>query len=201
MNYLIFVIPPILGAAIGYITNVIAVELLFHPRKPINIFGFKIQGLIPARSRELTERFLDTLSDILTKEDFEFVIGDALNRTVKESEISSRINELFNRPPLSSLREIAEKSGIIGKLLAPLSEAISSILQDNLKEAIVRSIAENIDLREFVIRKAEEISEEEIEKLFKKFASKELRFIEISGAVLGFLIGIAQSIVMYFLIH
>ncbi len=201
MNYLVFVIPPLLGAAIGYITNVIAVELLFHPRKPINIFGFKIQGLIPARSRELTEKFLDTLSDILTKEDFEFVIGDALNRTIRENEIAARVNELFSRPPLSNVKELTEKSGILGRFLAPLSEAVSSILQDTVKDAIVKNIANNIDLREFVIRKAEEISEEEIEKLFKKFASKELRFIEISGAVLGFLIGIAQSIVMYTLIH
>lgn len=201
MNYLVFVIPPLLGAAIGYITNVIAVELLFHPRKPINILGFKIQGLIPARSRELTERFLDTLSDILTKEDFEFVIGDAVSRTLSENEVAAKIGELFSRPPLSNIKEWAEKSGILGRFLAPLSEAISSILQDTVKDAIVKNIANNIDLREFVIRKAEEISEEEIEKLFKKFASKELRFIEISGAVLGFLIGVIQSIVMYFLIH
>ncbi len=201
MNYVLLLIPPVLGAIIGYVTNVVAVELLFHPKKPIRILGFRIQGLVPARSRELTERFLETLSDVLTKEDFEFVINGALNRTLNENELALKINELFSRPPLSNVREWAERSGILGRIVSPLSDALSAFLQDTLKEAIVKNIASNIDLKEFVIKKAEEISEDEIEKLFKKFARKELRFIEISGAVLGFIIGVFQSIFMYFFLH
>ncbi len=201
MNYVLLLIPPVLGAIIGYVTNVVAVELLFHPKKPIRILGFRIQGLVPARSRELTEKFLETLSDVLTKEDFEFVINGALNRTLNENELALKINELFSRPPLSNVREWAERSGILGRIVSPLSDALSAFLQDTLKEAIVKNIASNIDLKEFVIKKAEEISEDEIERLFKKFARKELRFIEISGAVLGFIIGVFQSIFMYFFLH
>jgi uncharacterized membrane protein YheB (UPF0754 family) len=55
---LVYLAPPVLGAFIGYITNVVAVELLFHPKKPVNIFGFKIQGLVPARSKEIVERIM-----------------------------------------------------------------------------------------------------------------------------------------------
>ena len=194
----IILIPPIVGAIIGYITNVIAVELLFHPKKPVKLLGFKIQGLVPARSREITERFLETLSDFLTKEDFEFVIGNAVNRTLSES-YAAKLNELFNRYSLSSFGEAADKLGF-GKIVTYLSDAISKLLYDSVKETVVRSIADNIDLKEFVIKKAEEISEDEIEKIFKKFAKRELRFIEISGAILGFIIGVLQSILMYFII-
>ncbi len=197
---LVLLIPPILGALIGYITNVVAVELLFHPKKPVNVLGFKIQGLVPARSRELTERFLDTLSDVLTKEDFEFVINRAVNRAVNESEVAAGLNYILSKPPLSNFRDFAEKMGF-EKVFSPLSAAISRFLQDAIRDAVVRSIANNIDLKEFVIKKAEEISEEEIERLFKKFAKKELRFIEISGAILGFVIGVVQSIFMYFFVH
>ncbi len=197
---LVLLIPPILGALIGYITNVVAVELLFHPKKPVNVLGFKIQGLVPARSRELTERFLDTLSDVLTKEDFEFVINRAVNRAVNESEVAAGLNYILSKPPLSNVRDFAEKMGF-EKVFSPLSAAISRFLQDAIRDAVVRSIANNIDLKEFVIKKAEEISEEEIERLFKKFAKKELRFIEISGAILGFVIGVVQSVFMYFFVH
>ena len=197
---LVLLIPPILGALIGYITNVVAVELLFHPKKPVNVLGFKIQGLVPARSRELTERFLDTLSDVLTKEDFEFVINRAVNRAVNESEVAAKLNYVLSKPPLSNVRDFAEKMGF-EKVFSPLSAAISRFLQDAIRDAVVRSIADNIDLKEFVIKKAEEISEEEIERLFKKFAKKELRFIEISGAILGFVIGVVQSVFMYFFVH
>ncbi len=189
MNY-ILILPPILGALIGYITNVIAVELLFHPKKPINILGFKIQGLVPARSREITERLLDTLSEVLTKEDFELVIGNALTKTINK-------NELLNF--LENLK--IEKDGVIGKFLGNISDTITNYILNSVREIIVKNIANNIDIKEFVIKKAEEISDDEIERLFKKFAKKELRFIEISGAVLGFLIGVFQSIFMYFVIH
>ena len=196
----VLLMPPVLGALIGYITNVVAVELLFHPKKPVNVLGFKIQGLVPARSRELTERFLDTLSEILTKEDFEFVIDKAVSRAADESEIAAKLNHIFGKPPLSNVKDFAEKTGF-GKVFSQLFTAISKFLQDAIKDAVVKSIANNIDLKEFVIKKAEEISEEEIEMLFKKFAKKELRFIEVSGAVLGFTIGAVQSIFMYFFIH
>ncbi len=191
MNY-VLLIPPILGAVIGYVTNVIAVELLFHPKKPIKIFGFKIQGLVPARSRELTERFLDTLSEVLTKEDFEMVIGNALDRTVSENEVIFKIEKAF---------ESIKDTAIVGRLFDNLSKYFSDAFKEFVREAIVKNIASNVDIKEFVIKKAEEISDEEIERLFKKFAKKELRFIELSGAVLGFVIGIFQSVFMYFMMH
>ncbi len=192
--------PPVLGALIGYITNVVAVELLFHPKKPINVFGFKIQGLVPARSRELTERFLDTLSGVLTKEDFEFVINRAVDKAVDESKVAAGLNYILSKPPLSNVRDFAEKVRF-EKAFSLLPAAISRFLQDAIRDAVVKSIANNIDLKEFVIKKAEEINEEEVERLFKKFAKKELRFIEISGAILGFVIGIVQSTFMYFFVH
>ena len=77
---LIYLLLPLLGAFIGYITNVVAVKLLFHPKKPINILGIKLQGLIPARSEELTERILDSLHDILNEKDFEFIIDGAMKK-------------------------------------------------------------------------------------------------------------------------
>ncbi len=41
----------IIGASIGYITNVIAIKLLFRPVEPMNVIGFKIQGVIPKRQK------------------------------------------------------------------------------------------------------------------------------------------------------
>ncbi|WP_290902629.1 DUF445 family protein [Ferroglobus sp.] len=49
-------------------------------------------------------------------------------------------------------------------------------------------------------RKVEDFSSEEAEKFIKQVAGKELRFIEISGAVLGFLIGCLQSVLLLLLL-
>lgn len=41
----------IIGAFIGWMTNVFAIKLLFRPLQPVNILGIKLQGLIPKRKR------------------------------------------------------------------------------------------------------------------------------------------------------
>ncbi|MCD6493331.1 MAG: DUF445 family protein, partial [Archaeoglobaceae archaeon] len=103
---LVYLIPPLLGAFIGYITNVIAVKLLFHPKKPINLLGIKIQGLIPARSEELTERILDSLSDILKEEDFEFIIDKAMKKSYENS-IKAKVDEIFSK--FGFLKDLIDK--------------------------------------------------------------------------------------------
>ena len=40
-----YIVPVLLSAFTGWITTWIAVKMLFHPRRPINILGFKLQGI------------------------------------------------------------------------------------------------------------------------------------------------------------
>ena len=37
-----YVLPPLVGAVIGYFTNLIAVKMLFYPRKPVYLFGHQL---------------------------------------------------------------------------------------------------------------------------------------------------------------
>jgi uncharacterized membrane protein YheB (UPF0754 family) len=185
---IIYLLPPLVGAFVGFLTNVVAVELLFHPKKPIKFLGFKIQGLVPARSGEIIERFMDSLSEILDESDFEFVIDKAITRAYNES-----IANKFERGWFSFFEKY---SGISKKI----EEWFSASIIPYFKEMLTKSISKNVDVREFILKKAEEITDEQIEELFKKFAKKELRFIEFSGAFLGFIIGAIQSIILYFIL-
>ena len=80
-----------------------------------------------------------------------------------------------------------------------ISSSINNYIANVIKE-FSKKLAENVDIREFILKKAKEISGEEIEVLFKRIAKKELKFIEISGAMLGFVIGLVQSLALYFYI-
>jgi len=186
----IYFAPPLVGAFIGYFTNVIAVKMLFHPRKPVSILGFKIQGLVPARSKEIIDNLMDSISELITNEDFEFIIDRAVTKTYIESTIKERIDQLLENPIISVILNKIGKGEISDKISSSMSDMVVSYI----KESLTKNIANNIDMREFVAKKADEISDEEIERIFMKFAKKELRFIEISGAILGFTIGVFQSI-------
>lgn len=193
MDYLIYFIPPILGCFIGYVTNVVAVKLLFYPKKPVNILGLKIQGLVPARSKELSERIMDTLSELLTKDDLEYIIDRAIARTYIESRIRKKVDEVLENTVLSVFSKTIKKGYVVDRI----SSSIAKYVENFTKDAVSKNLVNNIDIRELVAKKAAEISDEEIEEIFLKFAARELRFIEISGAVLGLIIGSFQSLIFW----
>ena len=44
---------PLLGGLIGYVTNWLAVKMIFRPFKPRSFLGIRVQGLIGKRQKEL----------------------------------------------------------------------------------------------------------------------------------------------------
>ena len=50
---------PVLGALIGYVTNVIAVWMIFNPKKPLP--GIKYQGIVPKSKEQIAENLAQTI--------------------------------------------------------------------------------------------------------------------------------------------
>jgi len=53
---LLFIVPPIAGAIIGFVTNVIAIRMLFRPLKEVRIFGVRLPftpGILPRQRKKL----------------------------------------------------------------------------------------------------------------------------------------------------
>ena len=47
---------PFIGALTGWVTNWIAVKMLFHPKEPKNFLFFKVQGVFPKRQKVMAEK-------------------------------------------------------------------------------------------------------------------------------------------------
>ena len=77
---------PVIGAVIGYFTNLIAVKMLFKPLKPVYLFGKKLPftpGLIPKRKDDLAVAVGRAVStSLLTKEDLAQALPED---TIRES--------------------------------------------------------------------------------------------------------------------
>ena len=54
-NFITILILTIVGGLIGWITNILAIKLLFRPIKPVKIpiLNIEILGLIPKRKKEI----------------------------------------------------------------------------------------------------------------------------------------------------
>ena len=68
-----FIIPPLIGAVIGYFTNLIAVKMLFFPREEKRLFGHRIPftpGAIPKGKARLAKSAGKIVQDeLFTRED------------------------------------------------------------------------------------------------------------------------------------
>ncbi|MDR1248038.1 MAG: DUF445 family protein [Treponema sp.] len=56
--YLIWLIPPLVGAVIGYITNAVAIKMLFRPLKEVRFLGVRLPftpGILPRQRHKLAE--------------------------------------------------------------------------------------------------------------------------------------------------
>jgi len=53
---------PIVAALIGWITNFLAVKMLFHPREARKILFFTFHGVFPKRQKALADKLGDIVS-------------------------------------------------------------------------------------------------------------------------------------------
>ena len=65
-------LPPVLGAIIGYVTNAIAIKMLFRPFREVRVLGIKVPftpGIIPKQRYQLAESIGRMVSrELLTEE-------------------------------------------------------------------------------------------------------------------------------------
>ncbi len=108
------------------------------------------------------------------------------------------INFLF-RPN----KKILGIQGVIPKRKKILSEKIAEASLNFLPKKIenltkIPFIGNQIInyLKKEISEKVNETDNKEIERIIKQVAKKELRFIETSGAVLGFIIGLIQALIL-----
>ena len=68
-----YILPPLIGAVIGYFTNMIAVKMLFYPRKPVYVFGHQLPltpGAIPKGKARLARSAGKIVqNELFTRED------------------------------------------------------------------------------------------------------------------------------------
>ena len=87
---LTWALPPVLGAVIGYVTNAIAIKMLFRPYREWRVFGVRVPltpGIIPRRRKHLAESIGRMVSDELLTEDavIRQTSSDRFREKVRES--------------------------------------------------------------------------------------------------------------------
>ncbi len=196
MEYYKFIIAPFIGALIGWMTNYLAVKSLFHPRRPVNILGWKIQGVFPKRQKELAENLGKLVEkELISHQDIRNVIQDQKFRDRLKNILNEYIHNFLSRK-LSSLHPMV--GALFGdKVSDSLQNRVSREIERFLPELMERVSSElehSLNLKQMVQEKVENFSMDKLESILYSIMRKEFRFIEIVGAVLGFVIGVVQAL-------
>lgn len=194
MDYLIILIPVISGF-IGWITNWVAIKMLFHPRQPVRILGITFQGIFPKRQEQFAMKLGKLVSnELISFDEIASKISDPARMDAIIPILETKV-DVFLRQKLSETFPmismfIGDKT--IDKLKGLFIEELRTTLPEMIDNYIVQ-LKDELDMERIVTEKVKAFSGEKLEELIYNVMAKELRFVEILGGVLGFLIGLLQA--------
>ena len=190
----------LISGAIGWITNWVAIKMLFRPHKEINLGLFKIQGLIPKRKSEIGSGIANIIQNELIS------VKDVIANIDRE-EFSKRLNSLIDEVLDKNLKKkVKEKFPLLqmfftDKVAKDVGNTIKDIVMENQEkifEIFSNYAEENIDFEIIISDKISNFSLDKLEEIITLLAKKELKHIEVIGAILGAFIGLVQYFITLF---
>lgn len=194
---IIMVLMCLIGAMIGWITNMIAIKLLFKPYEPfkIPIINFEFQGLIPKRKNDIAISIGKIVEEELLS------VNDILDHMLENDRKVALLAIIKFKIKAAVQKKIPSiiPSGLVGLIINYIDEVIEQEgdkVITEIMESIVQNATSMIQISNIVEDKVNHFSMEKLEEVIMQIAKKELKHIEILGGVLGGIIGIVQGLIV-----
>lgn len=186
-----WVLPPLVGAVIGGVTNDVAIRMLFRPYAAWRIGGLRVPltpGLIPRERQQIALAIAETFTEHVLDSDqvADLLLTDRVRAALKDK-VAGMLDQL---------------GGLLGANPAMLSMAKGMAGDVLLREidALARSAGPDGDhIRARIRERIDALDVAKLEALVLGFSRKQFRAITWFGVLLGGLIGAAQVLLMHFL--
>jgi len=193
MNELLFALP-VIGALIGWLTNWVAVKMLFHPREPLKLGIVTVQGIFPKRQQAFAEKLsVVVATELFSIKDVTSKLRDKATGDEVMDFVRARVRKVLES-------KMAEHFPVIGMFVAEdtldkiahqFAEEVR-VMIGQLADRIGKGIETEMDVQSIVREKVTNFSSDKLEEILFAIMKREFRFVEMVGAVLGFLIGSVQ---------
>jgi len=193
-SLLFLAIFPLIGAGIGWLTNRLAIQMLFRPRQPVRLLGLTFQGLIPRRQSDLAVR----VAEIVETELFnQHLIQNEIRKIDLQPHINQLARTLIHKRLAPKLRQIPLFGNFVNEsFLENLNRMVLDSLARETEPLLQRVSAEvekQIAVRRIVEERIHAFDLDQLESIVRSLAHREFRSIEILGAVIGFAVGLVQA--------
>lgn len=198
---MMWIVFPLIGGVIGWVTNFVAIKMLFYPRNPVNLGLFKVQGVFPKRQKMFAERISKVVGE-------ELIHIDEIKEAIKKPENLTEVFDLIDEKIEAFLRtKLGQAMPLLAmfindKTIATIKEVLSEEVKGMLPTAIDRfadNLEKHFDIEQVVFEKVAAFPVEKLESVLMGILQKELKFIEVVGAILGAIIGLVQVILAPYL--
>ncbi|MCC6999964.1 MAG: DUF445 family protein [Deltaproteobacteria bacterium] len=186
---------PLVAAFVGWLTNWQALVMIFQPLKFRGVGPIGWQGILPRKAL----KFADDVARMLTER---LISPREMARRLDPAEMEALLERSLDAEVRALAREAAEllRPGAWDALPEPLREGIVAQVREQTRQAArelfdrLQGLSDELlDLRALVTRQLTGDNTSRLVMMFKRIGHKELRFIEYSGGVFGFLIGLLQA--------
>lgn len=190
---------PVISAFIGWITNLVAVKMLFHPKKPVNLGFYTLQGIFPKRQKQFAEK----LGSLVAEELLSF--SDISGKLSDPAKIKQMLPDIADQMDGFLRKKLPASMPVLSMFIGDNTiNKIKQVFMDEMEEMLpkliyryVNSHQEDLDLGKIVTDKVSGFSSDKLEEILNSIMKKEFRFVEVIGGVLGFIIGIVQVLITH----
>ncbi|MCX4268033.1 MAG: DUF445 family protein [Lachnospiraceae bacterium] len=136
---------PVVGAAIGYFTNYIAVKMLFRPLYPVYLGKWQLPftpGIIPKGRERLAKAVGEAVGEVLlTKKDFEqLLLSEQMQETVKNQISVFYQKGITNQNTIKEFAEKQTSEETVDQFLTKTIETVGELLYHKVTEMDFGSI-------------------------------------------------------------
>ncbi|MCB1143871.1 MAG: DUF445 family protein [Leptospiraceae bacterium] len=186
---------PIMGVIVGYLTNWIALQMIFRPLEEKDFGLFKYQGLFLRRQGEVSKELANIVAHKvlntgnLVRLIFKGKGGDLLIKLVMDNANKGVELILKEKAPLAPLFLGSEKTMKIKNTIAEKIVSLIPSVSDRIQEYISKSLR----IEETVEERLNQLSKAEFEEILHSVFKEDEMTLILLGAFLGGLVGLIQA--------
>ena len=194
-NWMLYASMPFVASAIGFVTKIVAIRMMFQPIEFVGIrpvFGW--QGIVPRKAATMASIACDTMTtklikpeDIFNKLDPQRIAKEIEKPLLEAVEDITREVASHYAPGLWEAAPEAVKRLIISRIQTEAPNIVAQIMLD-----IQKNIGSVFDLKDMVVTNLLR-NKPLLNRIFLEAGSGEFRFIRNSGLYFGFAIGCVQA--------
>jgi uncharacterized membrane protein YheB (UPF0754 family) len=190
---------PFISGFIGYVTKVIAIQMMFAPMefKGIRLFGIPLgwQGIVPRKAEKMATVAVELMTSKLIRPEEIFARLDP-KRIAKEielpmmaaaAEITREVAQEYQPGLWEGMPEFARKR-LIRRVQAKAPEIVEHIMTE-----VQKDVVHYFDIKHMVISNLLK-DKRLLNEIFKKVGKQEFKFFSNAGFVFGFGIGVIQMV-------